>query len=373
MSNFVSFIKIYGTVVDKKDNPVRRWNNPPSSHNVMDLKFYKDTFELGSPETTLYLTKKSYTTFENNIDQALKSSKNITGKTIYVAPGVNLPRTKLREYCVENNLKIVRDCNKADNIIISKKTTSAMLKDTYARSYTNSVEKVLSVFGSNPDFFPCGTEKLKELISEYPNLCFDGQYDLSAVFDEFTRTSDLSVRYCLKHSRYVDFFEAVVEEKLNLIPDISILGEVNKTGNLTIDSETFESLELMLKSTDVGNHSLAMEIMANSNYEESATYLYLLFKDYHYKMQSAQGYKHVNFSALINYLGINRHTDLHFDNIVSKMVDKKLLDKENLTALFDKCQGDFKNSSSYFHVNTFKLTKELQDYFDGENMIYDAH
>ncbi len=60
----------------------------------------------------------------------------------------------------------------------------------------------------------------------------------------------------------------------------------------------------MFKSSDKDNHIMAMEIMANSNYVESALYLLLLLEEYGHRIADCNTKNHVNFKSMVSYFGL---------------------------------------------------------------------
>jgi hypothetical protein len=69
--------------------------------------------------------------------------------------------------------------------------------------------------------------------------------------------------------------------------------------NIVIDDDQYDLLRNMFSSEDTSNHKLAMEVMANCNYEKSKNYLFILRVEF----RNLMSYGNENFKFLMKYLG----------------------------------------------------------------------
>ena len=82
---------------------------------------------------------------------------------------------------------------------------------------------------------------------------------------------------------------------------------------------------------------MAMEIMANSNYVDSALYLLMLLEEYGHRIADCNTKNHVNFKSMVSYFGLRvRDVDcLDPDDVSKKLVSLNLLTTEWLNILLE--------------------------------------
>ena len=119
----------------------------------------------------------------------------------------------------------------------------------------------------------------------------------------------------------------------------------------------------MFDSSDTDNHVLAMEIMANSKYEDSVLYLLMLISENAYKINNSNTRNHVNFKSMLTYFNwqprdVNHQTT---DSII-EMIDKKgLLTVEMIKRLYQEYSDDIIRNIHYddvFEVKEITIKKE---------------
>jgi hypothetical protein len=84
-----------------------------------------------------------------------------------------------------------------------------------------------------------------------------------------------------------------------------------------INEPMYEQLYNLLNSKDEDNHIMAMQVMANSNVEKSAKWIYKLFKNFHNTMIYSNEYNTVNFRSLRDTCNIQRYTSFNDDNYIN--------------------------------------------------------
>jgi hypothetical protein len=120
----------------------------------------------------------------------------------------------------------------------------------------------------------------------------------------------------------------------------------------------------MFKSSDKDNHIMAMEIMANSNYVESALYLLMLLEEYGHRIADCNTKNHVNFKSMVSYFGLRvRDVDcLDPDDVSKKLVLLNLLTTDWLNILLESRLDWFVTNiarSSTFNVASMVPTPEV--------------
>jgi hypothetical protein len=120
----------------------------------------------------------------------------------------------------------------------------------------------------------------------------------------------------------------------------------------------------MFKSSDQDNHIMAMEIMANSNYVESALYLLMLLEEYGDKIANCHTKNHVNFKSMVSYFSLRvRDVDcLDPDDVSKKLTALGLLTTDWLNILLESRLDWFVTNiarSSTFNVASMVPTPEV--------------
>lgn len=127
----------------------------------------------------------------------------------------------------------------------------------------------------------------------------------------------------------------------------------------------------MFKSSDKDNHIMAMEIMANSNYVESALYLLMLLEEYGHRIADCNTKNHVNFKSMVSYFGLRvRDVDnLDPDDVSKKLTSLGLLTTEWLNILLESRLNWFITNiarSSTFNVASIVPTPEVSVAIDSD-------
>jgi hypothetical protein len=146
---------------------------------------------------------------------------------------------------------------------------------------------------------------------------------------------------------------------------------LNGTNAAVIDEEMFARLSAMFDSNDRDNWVLAMEIMANSKYEESLYFIELLFKEHSGRMYDTPTKRHVNFKSLVTYLGKGSYFNTGLDSVVKSLIDKQVLTHDILTDLMHRYKQEIINGgeSAYFTIKDISVTEEIHNIIN-KNFAY---
>ena len=131
---------------------------------------------------------------------------------------------------------------------------------------------------------------------------------------------------------------------------------------MLIDEVVYEQLSQMFKSSDLDNTVIAMEIMANSKFKESLLYIHLLFKEYHQSIAESHTKNHVNFKALLSYLGKDNYSlESKLDTIVDSLILKGVLTEDMLNILMTRYSEQIvkHGSSEYFKVKSITAIEQV--------------
>jgi hypothetical protein len=257
------------------------------------------------------------------------------GDTIYLMPGVNIPRAKLKDLALNQGIKVVRDSEKANVIITGKATTGKVLNGSWF--YTAPIAKIEEYLDKvNVDDYYKDNLRTAMQSSESQNVYFNYSTKVSitsnVVTSAFTGSSH--------HYYYIhDEWKELIDDCQNKVvyDESELLAMINGDDAVTITNEIYTQLREMFKSSDRDNHIMAMEIMANSNYVESALYLLMLLEEYGGRIANCNTKNHVNFKSMVSYFGL-RVRDVEYlepDDVSKKLVSLNLLTTEWLNILFE--------------------------------------
>jgi len=305
-------------------------------------------YGMPSTKTDIYTVSKGYVPAQ--------------GDSIFLMPGVNIPRVKLKDLALNLGVKIVRDATRA-NIIISGKAT--MNKITCGRWLHNATTEEFTKYVANLDFDQYYIDKYETAVA----AC-----NPEVIYMEYSTKNDLNYKgYKVKdaYSSAVHFVEDEYKDMLDSIQNKTIFDEsellamINGDDAVTITPEVYSQLVKMFESSDQDNHIMAMEIMANSNYIDSALYLLLLLEGYAHKIGDCHTRNHVNFKSMVSYftLAVKEIGWLDPDKIAKKLVTLDLLTKDWTHVLLqERVEWFIRNiaHSTTFNVSEIVPTPEIQ-------------
>jgi hypothetical protein len=276
------------------------------------------------------------------------------GDKLFFTERCTVPRIKLKEFHAKYKTSTTRDPSKANIIVYNQKRLNDLYK--VYRSYEIPKEifiKLLNWFATKG--LVSNTEKIEILLKEIESIDTDfiltswqGNYIASGqhLFTFSGQTTNFNHEYDLDEF-ISDNYTCIPESNYNIISNIllkyynqnEILNKLNIT---VIDHDIYESLCKMFDSTDTDNHVIAMETMANCDYEKSAVYILILLIQYKNNIFYTRTRYHVNFKAMIQFFGLEDISKryIHYDFIIKILRTKGLLTKENIQILKDIADVD---------------------------------
>jgi hypothetical protein len=291
------------------------------------------------------------------------------GDTIYLMPGVNIPRAKLKDLALNQGIKVVRDPDNANVVITGKATPGRLLYGGWY--YTAPISKIEEYLDKvTVDEYYKDNLRTAMLSSESDNVYFNYSTKVSisshVVTSVFTGSSH--------HYYYIhDEWNQLVDDCQNkaVYDESELLAMINGDDAVTITNEVYTQLREMFKSSDQDNHIMAMEIMANSNYVESALYLLMLLEEYGGRVANCHTKNHVNFKSMVSYFGLRvRDVDcLDPDDVSKKLVSLNLLTTDWLNILLQSRLDWFITNiarSSTFSVASIVPTPDVAEVIQSE-------
>lgn len=288
------------------------------------------------------------------------------GDTIYLLPGVNIPRMKLKDLALNLGIRVVRDPEKATVVFsgkssVGKLTTSNWYYFADANTILENVKKLCK-----DDYY---IDKLETAISS------TGATRVCSGWSDMRNTlcnGDMSIyesQYIYGiEPEYIDTYNAIQGKPIYC--ESELLTNINGDDSTVIDYDVYKQLKSMFESSDNDNHILAMEIMANSHYENSVLYLLMLISDFSNVISNTHTKNHVNFKSMLAYFNwIPRQINSQSADDIIKMIDEKgLLTLDMIKILYKEYTDDIHRSIAYDAVFEIKEVTIKQDYLDKLNL-----
>ena len=303
----------------------------------------------------------SFDTFVNS-----KGYVPTKGDTIYLLPGVNIPRMKLKDLALNLGIRVVRDPAKATVVFsgkssVGKVTTSTWYYFADANTILENVNKLC-----NDDYYiekletaiaSTGSERVCSNWSDMRNTLCNGNMDIY----------ESQYFYGIEPD-YLDTYNAIQGKPIYC--ESELITNINGDDSTVIDYEVYQQLKSMFQSSDDDNHVLAMEIMANSHYEKSVLYLLMLISDFSNIISNTHTRNHVNFKSMLAYFNwVPRQVGSQDADDIIKIIDGKgLLTLDMIKILYKEYTGDIHRNIAYDQVFEIKEITIQQDYLDKLNL-----
>jgi hypothetical protein len=295
------------------------------------------------------------------------------GNVLYIGPGCNVPRIKLRDLLLNNHAKTTNDVTKATHIFVDttfQKMVDSLWTHTVSKAQLLQFSELLYKHEHLDESEHIVLESLiKDLVNRAQiNVSNNVQYEIQRRSSDMYKGTPV-ISNPDSRSSYVNYVKEdhvdnwkYIMDNLDKVYDYkSLISHINAEDSITIDEKVFQQLSSMFESEDEDNHILAMEIMANSNYLESLMYLEILFVDYGHKINNSSTKRHVNFKSLVDYLDKNLSylgsTSSH--TVIDSLIEKNALTLDCVKYIFNKYKDDFYHSSDHFAVKQVTLSDKL--------------
>lgn len=295
------------------------------------------------------------------------------GDVLYIGPGCNIPRIKLRDLLLNNHAKTTNDITKATHIFVDttfQKMVNSLWNNTVSKAQLLQFSELLY---KHDHLDQSEHVVLESLIKDLPdneqiNVASNIQYEIQRRSSDIYKGTPI-INNPDSNSSYVNYVEEDhvdnwkhIMDNLDKVYDYKcLISHINAEDSITIDEKVFQQLSSMFQSEDQDNHVLAMEIMANSNYIDSLMYLEILFVDHGYKINDSATKRHVNFKSLVDFLGKNLSylgsTSSH--TVIDSLIEKDVLTLDAIKYILNKYKDDFYHSSDHFEVKQVTLSDKL--------------
>ena len=302
------------------------------------------------------------------------SYKLSSADKIYFMPGCVVPRFKVKQYCESTGLSVSKTIDNA-NIIIKGDGSESEIVDDDSLYYRLPTKKFASFIKKNFDFTEHPFVKaLFDLLADpdlYPFVSLSGWSTSNTLKDceEWDHVlSDVDImssnhRVWKSTERSLNDLDKIIASGKTILHEDVVLQIIGET--TIMDKEMYDELNKMFDSHDVNNHVLAMEVMANCNFEKSALYLLSLFKKNRNSISSRTERNHVNFKSLCKFFGVKPGEYLSLDSVIEIAKNKNLITKEEIPTLMylakEELEEDLRQQTDHFNIGEISINSDLSE------------
>jgi hypothetical protein len=274
------------------------------------------------------------------------------GDKLWFYPGCDVPRFKVKQFCMNHDVAVVKYKDKSSVRFMGPESIREMIESYNGRFVPKDI------FLAWLDNVMCNAyvplrdaviaTQSTEVYIRNPALGSFCKKDLFGTKVLFQRTDEAAYKnidYIKDDENYQQLTDMINDTGLR--PQDDLLSLLN-TG-VEMDQKMYEDIHRLFESSDKENTRLAMEAMANCDFQKSAVYLLLLLKEYGSKISDSGNKHHVNFKSLIKYFQIRNLENMSVDNMIDSLRHQKLLSVDNLNRLMPlametiRKQGDLQN------------------------------
>jgi hypothetical protein len=287
------------------------------------------------------------------------------GDMIYLLPGVNIPRVKLKDLALNLGIRVVRDAEKANVIFSGKSSMGKMTGSSWY--YIADAEVILNNVKAicNDEYY---IEKLETALdaSGATKICADWSDMRNCLASDYNHY-DSGYIYAVEED-HADTYNAMQGKPV--YDESELITNINGDDSTIIDEEVYQQLGSMFESSDSDNHILAMEIMANSHYEKSILYLQMLLSNYYHQISNSHTRNHVNFKSMLSYFNWAPRSigSRSAEQIVSIIDEKGLLTVDMIKRLYKEYTRSVHGNINYSDVFEVKEFTIKQAYLDKLNL-----
>ena len=233
---------------------------------------------------------------------------DLQDKKVYRYPNLELPRQKVDLLKTKFNVKIIRDPKLADIHIISDKLILSLLTLDWGKSITYA--QMFDVFNhlkQKDELTESGLEKCKEFLG----IIEKDAYVRIQVIKDYRYTSPVADSIADKLSNFdydgnrdilvkddsMILYDELTNTSALIVKDVEI-NKIISEDLAVISEDEFDQVSKMITSSDRDNRTLATEMLANCNVEESFDIVSFLFFWYYDWFKDTNNWNNINVKTL---------------------------------------------------------------------------
>jgi len=332
-------------------------------HNTKDINDLDLSVQIDSKIGSFDTPKKLFETIDSGYEPTI-------GDKLFFGKGVNIPRVKLKNLTKDYKIKATTKIEDASAIFISSNSVAKYIEtEWWYKVTTQAFKEYIAAaidHGCIEDYYE---NKINDALEFYTNDFIAINYNTRNILEHsnipFRLTEGVSFSSStLKYidEPYITSYNEIINSTAPIYDESALLRHLNGSDALAIEENMYDSLCEMFDSSDRDNHTMAMEIMANSQFEDSILYLGLLFNNYASRMQESRSRSHVNFKSLLALMDIkSNYFYLNIDDITERLKKHGKLTKENVDIILKKLGDNIigGGDTKYFKVKTITMAEEM--------------
>lgn len=281
--------------------------------------------------------------------------KDIKDKSFYRYPKLSLPRMKVDLLKEKSNISITRKQEDADYLIVSTKFIESISDYSWSSTY-NGKDLLDSLEKNTHHFSTQGYTNLKKILNDNIDDLFviKQAWSYSRVFSITDNIDYQTSNYLYVPAANIQLFNELLTST-NLVLDSNINNLIYEDMHI-LTKEEYVNARNMIKSQDLDNRALVLELLSNCNLTKSFDYVSLLFYFYYDYMKDAKNWNSVNVKTLRESLSdfqpgySNTTYGNYYDNYL-----KKLIEHDQFT------EFAFKEVARYTFHNVLKKSMSMTD------------
>lgn len=292
---------------------------------------------------------------------------------LFFMPGCTVPRFKVKQLCEATGMAVVKTPDKATIVIRGDETSKEIASDGY-HHYGITADELMSWIDANYPVGNMGTLKIKQELNKddvFDLVILEGYNILSAFtqgasnpkYKWVKKTVDETqqVKVWASEDKRLRDFDKILEMNKPIVYQNDLLAIINI--NNVMNQSMYDEAIKMLESEDTNNHVLAMELMANCDYQKSSIYLLLLLKRFSHTIYNRKEKDHVNFSALCTFFDITPGQGFTLDGVIEMLTSRNLITSSEVPILMHLAKEELSNdlTSDYFQITGLEPNDDLAE------------
>ena len=293
---------------------------------------------------------------------------------LYFLAGCTVPRFKVKQLCEATGMTTVKAIENSTVTIYGDETERSVIRSDYSY-YNITKEKIIWFIENNYEIGNSGLLALKQILNDpesYPYVevihyntknVLEG-YRADWVLNPISKDAFTGNNCWVTEEAKINAFDSMLEDGRTLVHQNDLLTIINI--NNVMDREMYDQTCKMFESEDTNNHVLAIEIMANCDYEKSALYLYLLMKDHSRKIAERNESKHVNYQALCKFFDIRRdHRPYDIERVIQELSERNLINSTHKQDLYELSKEECSDrlGNDFYTVTVIEASEKLEKVF----------
>lgn len=292
-------------------------------------------------ETDQYNTSISDVVKHCKIDFNKITKKDLVDKSIYRTSKLMLPKNKvdlLKEDC---NLKVTRNKEKADYIVISE----SFIEDCIAKDWVQlinyeSLMKLINTHQFKSFFTKEAYDSFISIIPKDAVFCLgsSNRWGCNVSQQASIKFDSLVGKYCTNEGMYtyamyikkntITDYDHVVNSN-NIVLDSNIL-EISNSDLHVMNDQEFETYKNLLDADNVNTEDLniVLELMANCNLQKCGDKIAYLYYFNEPRLRLCDNWNHINVKSLRSFMPKVRHhnhTSYYYEHFMSYLRQKSIL------------------------------------------------